>query len=269
MDRTLDKGIILKVDDIFAGYGKKEVLRGISLEVREGEIVALIGPNGAGKSTLLKVISGMLSPVRGHIYLNGKEITAIPTHRRVREGILHFLQGGQVFPSLTVKENLEMGALGLSAGKQKEAIDRVTEIFPELGKDVKKRAGLLSGGQRQMLALATILIKEPRILLLDEPSAGLAPNLVLEFMKKVDEISKAFRMTILLVEQNVRQALELAQKAYVLVGGQIQAEYENPKALLTPGDLERIFFQNGFDEAEGKARTEVRPLLNMNKNREE
>jgi ABC-type branched-subunit amino acid transport system ATPase component len=264
-NKTLDKRMILKVNDVFAGYGKKEVLRGVSLEVKEGEIVALLGPNGAGKSTLLKFISGMLNQTQGNVYLNGKEITATPTHQRVKEGILHFLQGGQVFPNLTIKENLEMGAIGFNPKKQREAMEKVMEIFPELKKDLKRRAGLLSGGQRQMLALGTILIKEPKMLLLDEPSAGLAPNLVIEFMKKVKEINQVFKMTVLLVEQNVRQALEVSQRAYVLVNGKVQAEYDNPRQLLTSGDLEKLFFQNGFlgpNKAEKEVNTKVEPLLN-------
>lgn len=267
-NKSLDKRMILKVNNVIAGYGKKEVLRGVSLEVKEGEIVALVGPNGAGKSTLLKVISGMLNPTQGNIYLNGKEITDTPTHQRVRERILHFLQGGQIFPNLTVEENLKMGGIGLNPKEQREYIDKVTEIFSELKKDLKKRAGLLSGGQRQMLALGTILMKKPKLLLLDEPSAGLAPNLVLEFMKKVKEINQVFKITVLLVEQNVRQALKVGHRAYVIVNGRVQAEYDHPKQLLTSGDLEKLFFQNGFLGSNKVARevnAKVEPLLEKNK----
>ena len=236
----------LKTEDVFAGYGKKEILRGISLKINKAEIVALIGPNGAGKSTLLKVISGMLKITKGSVWFNGKELKDIPTHQRVKEGILHFLQGGPVFPSLTVKENLEMGGRELSSEKRKEALNEITEFFPELKANFNRRAGLLSGGQRQMLALGTILMQQPKLLLLDEPSAGLAPNLVGGFMEKIEELNHLFQITVLLVEQNIEQALQVSQRAYVLVNGKVQAEYTEPKQLLSSEDLEKIFFQENY-----------------------
>lgn len=236
---------ILQIEDVFAGYNKKEVLRGVSLQLKEGELVALIGPNGAGKSTLLKVISGMLPLTEGRVWFQGKDITSLPTYQRVKQGILHFLQGGQVFPSLTVKENLEIGGRELNSQEQERALQRIIDIFPELKQFFKRRVGLLSGGQRQMLALGTVLMQQPKLLLLDEPSAGLAPNLSKELMERVKEINQSFKTTILLVEQNVRQALELSQRVYVLVNGKVQAEYENPEDLLDQEALEELFFQNG------------------------
>ena len=233
---------VLEVESLCAGYGKKEVLRGISLKIMEGEILALIGPNGAGKSTLLKVIAGALKPTKGKVYLDGQEISDFTPHQRVKEGILHFLQGGQVFPSLTVQENLEMGGIGLE--NQKRAMDEVLMLFPMLKDALKTKAGLLSGGQRQMLALGTILMRKPKLLLLDEPSAGLAPKLVRESLEIIKEINQFFGTTVLLVEQNVRFGLEVSRRAFVLVDGRIRMESQEPKELLNSGDLEKLFFNS-------------------------
>jgi len=240
----LDNNMVLQVESLCAGYGKKEVLREVSLGIIEGEILALIGPNGAGKSTLLKVIAGTLKPSKGKIHFDGKELTDLLPHQRVQEGILYFLQGGQVFPSLTVRENLEMGGIGLK--NQKQAMDEVLTLFPMLKDALKARTGLLSGGQRQMLALGTILMRKPKLLLLDEPSAGLAPNLVKEILEKISEINRLFGTTVLLVEQNVRCGLEISKRALVLVDGRIQMECQEPKELLNSGDLEKLFFSSVY-----------------------
>jgi len=232
---------VLRVEDLHAGYGGKEVLRGVSLTLRAGEIVALIGPNGAGKSTLLKVIAGLVPPTRGSVWLGGREVTAWPPHRRVRHGLAYFLQGGEVFPSLTIRENLEVGAWTLPKSERQKAMESVLALFPVLRENWHCRAGLLSGGQRQALALGMVLLKRPKVLLLDEPSAGLAPKLAQEILSKVRELNGHWGVTVLLVEQRVREALTLAHRAIVLANGHIALETDHPLELLNYGRLERLF----------------------------
>lgn len=244
---------MLAVRDIHAGYGKKEVLRGVSLTVQKSEISALIGPNGAGKTTFLKAIAGMIRPAQGRIELDGQDITGLPIHERVKAGVAYFMQGGQVFPSLTVQENLVMGAMGLSAREGQQAIGAMRELFPALQGFWNQRAGLLSGGQRQQVALAMVLIRKPELLLLDEPSAGLAPNLVEETMERTKNINHTFGTAVLLVEQNIRAALQIAHRAFVLVNGQVRVEYDEPKTLVESGELEDVFFR--FPQAFKKDRT--------------
>ena len=233
---------MLRLENIRAGYGKKEVLHGVSFIVPEAKICAALGPNGAGKSTLLKVVAGMIRPTEGRIYFENEDITDFPVHERVRKGIGYFLQGGQVFPSLSVLENLEMGANGLSPQEKKKAIEEIMELFPTLQGLAKKRAGLLSGGQRQQLALGMVLVRRPKLLLLDEPSAGLSPNLVQEIMKKIQIINLTFNITIILVEQNIHNALGISDKVFILTNGQLQAEYEETRKLMRVEELEEIFF---------------------------
>ena len=189
---------MLRLKDIHASYNKREILRGASIEVRKGEITALVGPNGAGKSTLLKVISGLLKTLNGKVYLSDKDITPLPTHLRVKLGISYFLQGGSVFPHLRVCDNLELGGINLSNGRIEERTEEVLKIFPHLKDKFKSRAGLLSGGERQMLALGIVLMTRPKLLLLDEPSTGLAPKLVREILDKVVEINNNYGTSILL-----------------------------------------------------------------------
>ena len=236
--------LILSVQDIYASYYKKEILHGVSLYVQEGEILLLIGPNGAGKSTLLKTIIGVLPPKKGKIYLDSEDVTNLSPHLRVRRGIGYFIQGGEIFPNLTVKENLELGGIDLSKRELKERMDEVFGFFPELARISSKRAGLLSGGQRHALALGIILMRRPRLLLLDEPSAGLAPALVKETMKRIQEINNNFGISILLVEQNLKEALRIAQRVYLLKAGQIIGEREIPgETILEEEELESLFLR--------------------------
>jgi ABC-type branched-subunit amino acid transport system ATPase component len=232
---------ILKVENIRASYGKKEVLRGVSFKVEKSDILAIIGPNGAGKSTLLKVIAGFLKPTLGAICLDGKDATASSPHEKVGLGMAYFIQGGRVFPSLTVNENLELGAIGLSVEETDKRIASILEIFYNLKKMEGKRAGLLSGGERQALALGMVLAKNPKILLLDEPSAGLSPKLVKETIGKIKEINERMGTTILLVEQNIGEALRIAKKAIALANGEIILESDEPSKLLSGKELEKIF----------------------------
>lgn len=230
---------LLKVENIYAGYGKKEVLRDVSIYLDKGEIIALIGPNGAGKSTLLKVIAGFLTPYSGKVTFEGVDITHLPSFKRAFLGLLYLMQGGRIFPNLTVKENLE---LSLTSNMDGQGIEEVLTIFPELKSVLRRRAGLLSGGQKQQLALAMILLKKPKAMLLDEPSAGLSPYLVSEIIEKIKEINRIYGTSVILVEQNVSQALKISDRVYILSSGMIINESKNPKELLEGEILERVFF---------------------------
>ncbi|MCO6432672.1 ABC transporter ATP-binding protein [Nitrosomonas nitrosa] len=231
----------LRIENIHAAYSKKEVLRGVSLSVKQGEIVALIGPNGAGKSTLLKVIAGFLKPLQGNLWLDSKDITSFAAHERIGQGIAYFMQGGRVFPNLTVAENLEMGLATLSLQNKKDGISTVLEIFSNLKVSLNRRAGLLSGGERQALALAMVLVRRPHLLLADEPSVGLSPKLVQRLLGKIHELNSIWGTTILLVEQNIREALNIAHGALALVNGEVALETVQPEEWLTNGQLEQLF----------------------------
>lgn len=231
----------LRVQDIHSAYKKKEVLKGVSLSIKQGEIVAVIGPNGAGKSTLLKVISGFIQPTAGAIYFEKKDITALPQNRRVNIGISYFMQGGKVFQSLTVKENLDLSTAALSSAEKKNEISSLLNLFPNLENMLGRRAGLLSGGERQSLALAMILAKRPQLLLLDEPSAGLSPKLVQDLLRKIREFNNNSGTSILLVEQNIRTALNIADRAIMMVNGSIAFETQQPLEWSVNGQLEHLF----------------------------
>ncbi|MCX7668888.1 MAG: ABC transporter ATP-binding protein [Anaerolineae bacterium] len=213
---------ILAVRDVHAYYGHIHALKGISLEVAAGEIAALIGANGAGKSTTLRVISGLVRPRSGDIVIAGRSVRERPAHEIVYLGVSHAPEGRKVFTTLTVNENLNMGAYSL--GRNKEAIEehreRVFRLFPRLKERRNQLAGTLSGGEQQMLAIGRALMSDPKILLLDEPSLGLAPLLVRAIFETIQQINAA-GVTILLVEQNARAALRLATKGYVLETGRI------------------------------------------------
>lgn len=208
---------LLTVEGLTTGYGEMEVLRSLSLQVRAGQIVSIIGPNGAGKSTAMKAVFGLLRPWQGSIRFGEREIGGLAPDKIVRLGMCYVPQTDNVFPSLTVEENLEMGAFVLS-GPTKERKERVYALFPRLAERRRQRAGKMSGGERQMVAMGRALMLDPKLLLLDEPSAGLAPLLVDLIFEKVREINAA-GVAVLMVEQNARKSLELADHAYVLVGG--------------------------------------------------
>jgi branched-chain amino acid transport system ATP-binding protein len=215
---------MLEVEEIDAGYKDLQALWGVSLRIAEGELVALVGPNGAGKTTTLKVISGLIKPTSGNITLDGRSLIKEPAHKIVELGISQVLEGGRVFTGLSVLENLELGCYSAKARKFKgENLKWVFAILPRLDERKRQRAGTLSGGERQMLAIGRALMSKPRILMLDEPSFGLAPLLVEQIFRMITEINKQ-GVTVLLVEQNVRAALELTQRAYVIENGRIVGE---------------------------------------------
>jgi neutral amino acid transport system ATP-binding protein len=210
--------MILEVDALEAGYGETLVLRGLSLRVDDGQVVAIIGPNGAGKSTLLKTVYGLLRPRAGSVRFNGEDLTGVQPDRITRRGLNLVPQLGNVFPSLTVAENLKVGALPVPRRRRETEIDAVLEFFPVLRERRRKRAATLSGGQRKLLALARALVTRPQLLLLDEPSAGLAPRAVELVFDKLREINER-GIAIAMVEQNARRALALADVGYVLEFG--------------------------------------------------
>jgi branched-chain amino acid transport system ATP-binding protein len=210
---------VLRLENIHTYYGRAEALRGITIEVSRGEVACLIGNNGAGKSTTLMTISGVLKPKTGTISFEGRTINNLPPHEIVKMGISQIPEGRRIFPRLTVKENLEMGAF-LSTARIKANMERVYALFPVLKERGKQPGGTLSGGEQQMLAIARALMSEPRMLLLDEPSLGLAPIMVSKIFKTIKEISEE-GITILLVEQNAHAALSLSKHGYVLESGSI------------------------------------------------
>ncbi|MFN2518139.1 MAG: ABC transporter ATP-binding protein [Jatrophihabitantaceae bacterium] len=213
---------MLDVDDIEVRYGAIRALKGISFHVNEGEIVALLGANGAGKTTTQKTVSGMLRPALGAITYEGRRIDGIPAHELIGMGICHVPEGRHVFPRMTVHENLEMGAFRFKKIDHSD-LERVLELFPVLKERYKQQGGTLSGGEQQMLAIGRALMGKPRLLLLDEPSMGLAPLVVAQIFDILREINSA-GVTVLLVEQNAAQALSLADRGYVLETGEIVLE---------------------------------------------
>ncbi|MFT4415243.1 ABC transporter ATP-binding protein [Fredinandcohnia humi] len=208
---------LLKLKGVHSFYGKIHALNDINLEIYEGEIVALLGSNGAGKSTTLKTISGIIKPKEGTIEWEGENLVGTPAHKIVEKGIIHIPEGRRIFGGLTVTENLELGAFTVRKNKKqiKEGIERAFDLFPRLKERAKQTAGTLSGGEQQMLAISRGLMSQPKLLMLDEPSMGLAPIIVQEIMKIIKEINKQ-GTTILLIEQNAKAALKLANRGYVI-----------------------------------------------------
>jgi branched-chain amino acid transport system ATP-binding protein len=215
-----DAETMLELEDVHTYYGNIHALQGISLTVGRGEIVTLIGANGAGKTTTLKTISGMLHPTRGTVHFEGRDISRTPAHYLVRQGIGHAPEGRRIFSRMTVIENLQMGAFTRDQKTIQPDIDRVMELFPRLRERTHQLGGTLSGGEQQMLAISRALMSLPRVLLLDEPSLGLAPILVQLVFEKIKEIN-AQGTTVLLVEQNALQALSIAHRGYVLQTGNV------------------------------------------------
>jgi len=230
---------ILEVKEVTAGYSAAiDILHEVSIEVKSGDIVSIIGPNGAGKSTLLKAIFGILKPKNGTITLKEDDITGLKPDKIARKGISYVPQVNNVFPSMTIQENLEMGAF-IRTDDYSRRVEEIYELFPVLGERSKQKAGQLSGGQRQMVAMGRALMLDPKLLLLDEPSAGLAPNLVDMIFKKIKEINAA-GVSIAIVEQNAREALKMADHGYVLAMGKNVLD-DTGEALLASEEVGRLY----------------------------
>ena len=215
---------LLELRDLGVVYGDLPALSGVSMTVEEGEILTVVGANGAGKTTMLRTISGLLRARAGEIVLDGRRIDRMPSHDVVAGGVVQVPEGRKIFPSLTVRENLELGSYSRRARPHRdESLGRVFALFPILEERARQTAGTMSGGQQQMLAIGRALMAKPRLLMLDEPSLGLAPKIVQEIFRIIGEINRA-GTTVLLVEQNTRQALGLARRGYVLENGRVVLE---------------------------------------------
>jgi len=248
----------LEVRDVVTAYGSIEALHGPSFHVEEGEIVALLGANGAGKTTALRTISGLLRPRSGEVRFAGQRIDTLPAHDIVRLGLTQVPEGRWIFSLMTVEENLRLGAY-IERGTPRDALDRVFALFPRLAERRTQLAGTLSGGEQQMLAMARALMTKPRLLLLDEPSMGLAPVLVKVIFQKIAEINRE-GTTILLVEQNANAALRLAQRAYVLENGRVALE--GPAADLARNEAVRRAYL-GIGAAASRGPTSGPPPRNL------
>jgi neutral amino acid transport system ATP-binding protein len=214
---------MLKIQNLSVSYGPRRILHNVSLDVQSGQVLALIGPNGAGKSTLVRVVIGLLEPWTGTVRVEGEDLTGRKPHVVIRHGVGYVAQRDNVFATMTVWENLELGALALRGGEQAERSAAMLELFPRLAERRSQPAGTLSGGERQMLALARALMAAPRLLILDEPSAGLSPVAVDLIFEKIAEVN-AGGVAILMVEQNARRALAMSHRGYVLDGGRNRFE---------------------------------------------
>ena len=242
---------LLSADGLVGGYvAEVDILRGCSLVANPGEIVVVVGPNGAGKSTLVKAIFGLIRPREGRVVVNGHDVTGAKPHEITERGMSYVPQVANVFPTLTVQENLEMG--GITRRREvRRRIDDMYALFPRLGERRRQHAGTMSGGERQMLAMARALMPEPSVLLLDEPSAGLAPQAVGEVFETCKEINAA-GVTIVMIEQNARRALSLASRGYVLEGGQNRFTGTGPELLADPMVAELYLGGKRLSEATGE-----------------
>ena len=229
---------VMHVKNLFAGYGETEILHGVDINISDGEIVCIIGPNGAGKSTVLKAILGQINVTQGSIYLSEEDILSIPTSQIIKKGISYVPQTNNVFVSLSVEENLEMGAW-VNPDDTQVKLNEMYELFPDLGDKRKQPAGSLSGGQRQMVAMAKSLMVEAKILLLDEPTAGLSPKYRAEIFSTIKKINRS-GVPILMVEQNAKQALGVSDRGYILVDGSNRHDGTG-KELLEDKEVARLF----------------------------
>lgn len=231
---------LLQLKDIHAAYGEIPVLKGVNIDVNDGELLAIMGPNGAGKSTVLKAIFGLVRITGGQLLWQGQEIKPV-TERMVRTGISYVPQGRQIFSTLTIEQNLEMGGYSLKGNKAvKERMEIAFELFDFLKDIRKKRAGTLSGGQQQMLAVARGLMTDPKLLLLDEPTLGLSPKMVSEMFEKIVEINKNLKMAVCVVEHNIKTLFKMIDKAYILNHGELFAS-GSPAELDESDALSRVF----------------------------
>jgi ABC-type branched-subunit amino acid transport system ATPase component len=241
--------VLLQTEGVVAGYtAEVDILNGVDMEVREGEIVTIVGPNGAGKSTLMKAIFGLLSPREGTVTLDGDDVTGQAPHSITRKGVAYVPQLDNVFPSLSVRENLDLGAIA-GGGDVEERVDRMYELFPRLAERRNQAAGTMSGGERQMVAMARALMPDPVLLLVDEPSAGLAPAFVDAIFEKLVDINES-GVTVLMVEQNAKRALSMSDRGYVLDLGKSRFTGPGKELIADPKVAELYLGGGGRLEAE-------------------
>ncbi|MGQ0570674.1 MAG: ABC transporter ATP-binding protein [Armatimonadota bacterium] len=236
-------GPLLELIDVHAGYDRREVIRGVSLRMRPGEIVAMIGPNGAGKSTLLKTIFGFLVPTAGEVRLADESISGRTPPEILQRGVCYVMQGYSILPNLTVDENLELGAYIRADRRVREDVEHLYDLFPILRERRQQRARVLSGGERRMLELARVLLLDPRLVLLDEPTIGLAPKMIDEVYRIIHDLRRR-GIALLIVEQNARTALRNADRAYVLEQGQVRFEGSGEEILHDP-EVQRAYLGSG------------------------
>lgn len=239
---------LLKVDSLTAGYDKIVGIAAASIEVSSGEAIALLGPNGAGKSTLLRALSGMIKPVMGTIWFDGEDVTGWPSDKRARAGLAHVPEGRRPLPTLTVEENLRLGAFSTRGSELSGLMDSVYERFRRLADRRTQKAGTLSGGEQQMLVIGRAMMSKPRLLLLDEPSLGLSPRLVTEVFDLIADLAQE-GLTVLLVEQNVKQGLRIADRGYVLSAGRIATAGTSEE--LQANEELVMSYLGGFSDEEG------------------
>lgn len=234
--------LALEVRGVESGYGKIQVLWGVDVTLKEGSMVAVLGPNGAGKTTLLRTIMGIIRAWRGSVMMYGLDITSMPSHRRVELGLTMVPEGRRLFPDLTVRENLELGAYTRRARERiGETLELVFNLFPRLKERLHQKAGSLSGGEQQMLAIARALMTRPKVLMLDEPSQGLAPKIAWEVAEALDKIRREVDISVILVEQNVALALEKADYVYLLEQGRVVLEGFREEVLARKLDVVRSY----------------------------
>jgi len=235
---------MLKVSGVHTYYGAIEALKGVDVDINEGEIVTLIGANGAGKSTLLMTICGTPQARQGRVSFQGEEITRLPTYEIVRRGIAQSPEGRRIFPRMSVLENLQMGSITAAPGSFDTELERVFHLFPRLKERMHQRAGTMSGGEQQMLAIGRALMSQPKLLLLDEPSLGLAPLVVKQIFQVIKDINREQKMTVFMVEQNAYHALKLAHRAYVMVTGRITMSGTGAQLLADP-EVRAAYLEGG------------------------
>ena len=231
---------MLNVENIFAGYGKLQILNGVTLTAKPREITVIVGPNGSGKSTLLKTIAGLTTVYEGTVKHNGQEITGLASHKIARSGIAFLPQTDNVFTNLTITENLRLAGYTINQNDYRTRLKRIFQLFPQLSAYTNTKAFSLSGGERQMLAMALALIREPNIMMFDEPTANLAPKIATQVLNLISSLAKDIGLTILLAEQNARRALEIGDVAYLLVGGKNAFE-GTARELLEHKELGRLY----------------------------
>jgi branched-chain amino acid transport system ATP-binding protein len=231
---------LLKVEDLVAGYGKLQILSGVSMEARPNEITVIVGPNGSGKSTLLKTISGLTSIYHGSITLDGLKLSGLPPHEVARSGVAYLPQTESVFTKLKVDENFKMAGYTVPRDDYSSRLKEALDMFPQLKSYMMTKVGNLSGGERQMVAMTMALIRKPRVIMFDEPTANLSPKLATQVLGTISALAKGTGLTILLVEQNARKALEIGDSAYLLVGGK-EVYSGASKDLLIHKELGRLY----------------------------